>query len=78
MAGGSTSDRKLWEADEDLQLCKSWRFVSHDAEKGTDQKKAQFWDNVLKHYFDNFPDAYPRTTSAMIGRWKSLKTELFQ
>ena len=77
MAGVNTTLPR-WSPEEDLQLCKSWRFISQDSRKGKDQKKAELWDNVRKHYFENLPDATDQSAFAFIGRWRILKPELFQ
>ncbi|KAL6184602.1 hypothetical protein ACLB2K_046003 [Fragaria x ananassa] len=61
MAGVNTTLPR-WGPEEDLQLCKSWRFISQDSRKGKDQKKAELWDNVRKHY-ENLPKMNPSTMS---------------
>lgn len=39
---------------EDVQLCESWIFVSHDPAKGTYQSKDELWASVCRHYIQNW------------------------
>ena len=64
-----------WSTEEDVQLCKSWKFVSQCSVAGVNRKKPDLWSEVLKHYNEN---GFHRTsTQSLIGRWKLLKGEMY-
>jgi hypothetical protein len=67
-----------WSINEDIQLCESWRFVSHDPAKGKDQSKDELWASVHRHYVQNWsgnPEDV-RSAQGMTNRWKTMKREL--
>ncbi|KAK9903014.1 hypothetical protein M0R45_001355 [Rubus argutus] len=75
MEGANVVGGTRWSTEEDVQLCKSWKFVSQCSIAGVNRKKPDLWSEVLKHYNEN---GFHRTsTQSLIGRWKLLKGEMY-
>ena len=64
-----------WITKEDVQFCKSWKFVSQCPITGVNRKKTYLWSEVLKHYNEN--GFYRMSTQSLIRRCKLLNGEMY-
>lgn len=57
-----------WTDEENVQLCKSWKFICHDPATGTEMQSPQMWKKITQHFAAHIPGTV-RNRGALMSHW---------
>jgi hypothetical protein len=76
LAKGRSNAGPNFKTLEDVQLCRSYVFVSTDASVGTDQSGADFWGKIASHYLSAMEGYYERNANSLQNRFNNVLQKL--